>query len=343
MLESIPDRGGDPDRPGKKDPLDCVCCGAARATGEPSWESPWGPGRPGWHVECTRDRAHHLGAGVRRAGRRDRPGLPAPRDVRRPRAGRRPRAPVRPGLRARRRWSAYDGEKMSKSRGNLVFVSHLRNSDVDPMAIRLALMRHHYRTTGSGPTRSCWAPSTTWPPGARRSRWGRRPRRTGGGGGARRAWRPTSTPRRALAAVDGWVAATLGTDGLADTSDPDACDDHVRALLDAALGLRSGSTETAGAGLLVVGVAAALEVALELARRSRHREASGRSVVSRASPRARGRSRGCPRPPPPARRRPAPTRGRPRAGHRAGRSPSSRSSSWPSSARVAFGHGGWAT
>ena len=52
MLEVYPERGGDPDRPGKKDPLDCVVWRGERE-GEPSWESPWGRGRPGWHVECT--------------------------------------------------------------------------------------------------------------------------------------------------------------------------------------------------------------------------------------------------------------------------------------------------
>ena len=52
MLEIFPERGGDPDRPGKKDPLDCLVWRAERE-GEPSWPSPFGPGRPGWHVECT--------------------------------------------------------------------------------------------------------------------------------------------------------------------------------------------------------------------------------------------------------------------------------------------------
>ena len=51
MLEIFPERGGDPDRPGKKDPLDCVVWRGPR-DGEPSWDSPFGPGRPGWHIEC---------------------------------------------------------------------------------------------------------------------------------------------------------------------------------------------------------------------------------------------------------------------------------------------------
>ncbi len=100
---------------------------------------------PGWHIECTRDRAGAPRQRLRRPGRRQRPGLPAPRDVRRRGPGRRPGTPfaqayVHAGM------VGYDGEKMSKSQGNLVFVSALRNSDVDPMAIRLALLRHHYRS-----------------------------------------------------------------------------------------------------------------------------------------------------------------------------------------------------
>ncbi len=62
MLQVFPDRGGDPDRPGKKDPLDCVLWRAERPL-EPAWDSPYGPGRPGWHVECTAMALELLGAG----------------------------------------------------------------------------------------------------------------------------------------------------------------------------------------------------------------------------------------------------------------------------------------
>ena len=117
----------------------------------------------------------------------------------------------------------YDGEKMSKSRGNLVFVSALRNSDVDPMAIRLALLRHHYRTDWE------WTDDELWDAvdDARRLAHGRsrsapvpRPRRWSSGCSPR--WPTTSTPRARSPPSTRWVAATLGTDGLADTSDPDA-------------------------------------------------------------------------------------------------------------------------
>src|SRR5262249_58496611 len=62
MLALCAERGGDPARPGKKDPVDPLVWLAARP-GEPSWESPFGPGRPGWHVECASIAADHLGVG----------------------------------------------------------------------------------------------------------------------------------------------------------------------------------------------------------------------------------------------------------------------------------------
>src|SRR3954468_8589159 len=143
MLEVYPERGGDPDRPGKKDPLDCVVW-RGRREGEPSWDSPFGPGRPGWHIECTAIAQEHLGGAFDVQGGGSDLVFPHHEMC----AG---HAQVSvPGTAFAQVYGhggmvAYDGEKMSKSRGNLVFVSALRNSDVDPMAIRLALMRHHYR------------------------------------------------------------------------------------------------------------------------------------------------------------------------------------------------------
>ena len=115
----------------------------------------------------------------------------------------------------------YDGEKMSKSLGNLVFVSALRNSDVDPMAIRLALLRHHYRSDWE------WTDAELWDAVDDVARW-RKALALGAGAPAGpvaaevlAALADDLDAPRAVAAVDGWVAATLGTDGLADTSDPD--------------------------------------------------------------------------------------------------------------------------
>ncbi len=130
----------------------------------------------------------------------------------------------------------YDGEKMSKSRGNLVFVSALRNSDVDPMAIRLALLRHHYRSDWE------WTDAELWDAVDDVARW-RKALSLGAGAAAApvvdevlAALADDLDAPRAVAAVDAWVAATLGTDGLADTSDPDAAVTML-AVLDAALGL----------------------------------------------------------------------------------------------------------
>jgi L-cysteine:1D-myo-inositol 2-amino-2-deoxy-alpha-D-glucopyranoside ligase len=131
---------------------------------------------------------------------------------------------------------AYDGEKMSKSRGNLVFVSALRNSDVDPMAIRLTLLRHHYRSDWE------WTDAELFDQVDTLARW-RRALALGAGApaepvvaGVLAALADDLDAPRAVELVDAWVAATLGTDGLADTSDPDAAV-HVLKVLDAALGL----------------------------------------------------------------------------------------------------------
>ena len=52
MLDVANERGNRPDDPHKRDPLDFVLW-QAQAPGEPTWDSPWGPGRPGWHIECS--------------------------------------------------------------------------------------------------------------------------------------------------------------------------------------------------------------------------------------------------------------------------------------------------
>jgi L-cysteine:1D-myo-inositol 2-amino-2-deoxy-alpha-D-glucopyranoside ligase len=144
MLEIFGERGGDPDRPGKKDPLDCLLWQASRP-GEPSWETSLGSGRPGWHIECTAIALEHLGMSFDvQGGGRDlvfphhEMGASEAAVI----TGQWPyaRTYVHAGM------VGLDGEKMSKSRGNLVFVSKLREAGVDPMAIRLALLGHHYRT-----------------------------------------------------------------------------------------------------------------------------------------------------------------------------------------------------
>jgi len=233
MLEVFADRGGDPDRPGKKDPLDCLVWRAQRP-GEPSLDSELGPGRPGWHVECTAMALDLLGEGFDvQGGGKD---LVFPHHemcaseaqvlTGTPYA----RAYVHAGM------VAYDGEKMSKSKGNLVFVSALRNSDVDPMAIRLTLLRHHYRSDWE------WTDDQLWSAVDTLATW-RRALAVGAGAPSAPVVDAVLTALAtdldaptALAVVDAWAAATLGDAGLADTSDPGA-GATVHALLDGALGL----------------------------------------------------------------------------------------------------------
>src|SRR5215468_53855 len=153
MAVLFAERGGDPARPGKKDPLDCLVWLAARP-GEPSWPSSFGPGRPGWHVECAAIATEYLGHVFDvQAGGSDLifPHHEMSASHARVALGesthpRRDDGVVRAF--ARRYVHAgmvrLDGEKMSKSLGNLVFVSSLLADGTDPMAIRLAILAHHY-------------------------------------------------------------------------------------------------------------------------------------------------------------------------------------------------------
>jgi L-cysteine:1D-myo-inositol 2-amino-2-deoxy-alpha-D-glucopyranoside ligase len=136
------ERGGDPDRPGKKAPLDCVVWRLARA-GEPSWESALGSGRPGWHIECVAIALDYLGPefDVQGGGtdlifpHHEMCAAQARLATDQPFA----KAYLHSGM------VGFDGEKMAKSKGNLVLISELLHAGVDPMAIRLALLSQHYR------------------------------------------------------------------------------------------------------------------------------------------------------------------------------------------------------
>jgi L-cysteine:1D-myo-inositol 2-amino-2-deoxy-alpha-D-glucopyranoside ligase len=233
MLAVFADRGGDPDRPGKKDPLDCLVWRAQRP-GEPAVDSVLGPGRPGWHVECTAMALDLLGERFDvQAGGSD---LIFPHHemcaseaqvlTGTPYA----QAYVHAGM------VAYDGEKMSKSKGNLVFVSQLRNSDVDPNAIRLTVLRHHYRSNWE------WTDEQLWESVDLLAKWRRALAVGSGAPGAPvmdavlGALADDLDAPTAVAAVDAWADATLGTSGLAETSDAEA-GVTVGSLLDAALGL----------------------------------------------------------------------------------------------------------
>lgn len=141
MLEYARERGGNPDDPNKRSPLDFVLWQPS-ADDEPSWESLWGPGRPGWHIECSALALRELGTTIDLHG--------GGHDLVFPHheceSAQSEAATGEPFV---RHWMHQamvrkDGEKMSKSLGNLVFVSDLRQQ-WDPRAIRLAVSRHHYR------------------------------------------------------------------------------------------------------------------------------------------------------------------------------------------------------
>ncbi|TDC18440.1 cysteine--1-D-myo-inosityl 2-amino-2-deoxy-alpha-D-glucopyranoside ligase, partial [Kribbella albertanoniae] len=144
MTELFAERGGDPDREGKQDPLDSLLWRHERPD-EPAWDSPVGRGRPGWHVECSAIALKHLGMSFDvQGGGSD---LIFPHHEMSA-SGAQVATGQHPFARAyvHQAMVGLDGEKMSKSKGNLVLVSKERLSGTDPMAIRLALLAHHYRT-----------------------------------------------------------------------------------------------------------------------------------------------------------------------------------------------------
>lgn len=226
MIQLSRERGGDPDRPGKRHPTDALLWRTARE-GEPSWESDLGPGRPGWHVECAAIALNRLGPQIDVNG--------GGSDLIFPHhecgaahveahTGVHPFAEhyVHAGM------IGLDGEKMSKSRGNLVFVSKLRSRGVDPNAIRLALLAGHYRSDRP------WTDDLLTAAQERLGRWRAGVARDRGPDGAalvaalrNRLADDLDTPG-ALAAVDTWAAGE-GDDATAPGL--------VRAAVDALLGV----------------------------------------------------------------------------------------------------------
>ena len=142
MLTIANQRGNHPDDLRKRDPLDFVLW-QAQAPGEPAWPSPWGPGRPGWHIECSAMAIRYLGPQIDIHG--------GGADLAFPHhtceiaqsehfTGKAPFARfwVHTGM------VYQEGEKMSKSLGNLTLVSDLLK-DYSADAIRVMLLNHHYR------------------------------------------------------------------------------------------------------------------------------------------------------------------------------------------------------
>ena len=141
MLELARQHGGNPDDPHKRHPLDFVLWQPS-APDEPSWESLWGPGRPGWHIECSALALRELGTTIDLHGGGSDLIFPHHECE----AAQSEAATGQPFVRhwMHQEMVRMDGEKMSKSLGNLVFISELRK-EWDVRAIRLGIVAHHYR------------------------------------------------------------------------------------------------------------------------------------------------------------------------------------------------------
>ena len=211
MLELFAERGGDPGRAGKRQALDPLLWRVAR-DGEPSWPGgDLGAGRPGWHIECTVIAQEYLPAPFTvQGGGSD---LVFPHHEMG--AG---HAYSLAGVPLARHFAhagmvGLDGEKMSKSKGNLVLVSRLRAAGEEPAAIRLAILAHHYRTDWSW-TEAGFADAkdrlATW-----RSALAAAPHGTAGALIAllRTELSSDLNAPGALAAVDAWAAAALARSG----------------------------------------------------------------------------------------------------------------------------------
>ncbi len=231
MLELFGERGGDPERAGKRDPLDPLLWRGARG-GEPAWDGGQvGPGRPGWHIECATIALDLLGTTIDVQG--------GGNDLLFPHhecsaahaerlTGEYPfaRHYVHAGM------IGLAGEKMSKSLGNLVFVSRLRADHVDPMALRLALMADHYRADRQ------WTDDLLKVAQQRLARWREAVATPVGPAGApvlervRDRITDDLDTVGAIAALDAWAEATLA----GDRSDPGA-PTLIRSTADALLGI----------------------------------------------------------------------------------------------------------
>jgi L-cysteine:1D-myo-inositol 2-amino-2-deoxy-alpha-D-glucopyranoside ligase len=232
MIVLSAERGGDPERPGKRDPLDPLLWRGAR-DGEPAWDGgDLGPGRPGWHIECATIALGLLGATIDVQGGGSDLIYPhhecsaAHAEVL---TGEQPfaRHYTHAGM------IGLDGEKMSKSKGNLVFVSRLRADGVDPMAVRLGLLAGHYRSDRE------WTDDVLKTGQARLANWRAAASAPSGpsGEGLLAAVRESladdlDTPR-ALAVVDAWADAARAGAG-----DDESAPALMSQTVDALLGIR---------------------------------------------------------------------------------------------------------
>jgi L-cysteine:1D-myo-inositol 2-amino-2-deoxy-alpha-D-glucopyranoside ligase len=141
MIEFAKQRGGNVEDPNKRDPLDFVLWHPS-ADDEPSWDTLWGPGRPGWHIECSALALRELGSTIDLHGGGSDLIFPHHECER-------AQSEAATGESFVKHWMHVamvymDGHKMSKSLGNLVFVDKLR-TEWDPRSIRLGIIEHHYR------------------------------------------------------------------------------------------------------------------------------------------------------------------------------------------------------
>ena len=141
MIEFARQRGGNVDDPQKRNPLDFVLWHPS-ADDEPSWDTTWGAGRPGWHIECSALALRELGTTIDLHGGGSDLIFPHHECER-------AQSEAATAEQFVKHWMHVamvfkDGEKMSKSLGNLVFVDQLR-TQWDPRSIRLAVIEHHYR------------------------------------------------------------------------------------------------------------------------------------------------------------------------------------------------------
>ena len=230
MQTFFAERGGDPDRPGKKNPLDALIWRAHRE-GEPAWESPFGPGRPGWHIECSAIATNRLGSTFDIQG--------GGSDLKFPHhefsaahaeaalgVDRMAKFYVHTGM------IGLDGVKMSKSLGNLVFVHKLVGAGEEPSAIRLGVFAGHYRDERD------WSDEVLEEAKHRLSAWREAVATPGSMAGAqgvvaklRAAIANDLDTPAALAAVDKWSQAERGTD-------EEGAGDLVRTALNSLLGVQ---------------------------------------------------------------------------------------------------------
>jgi L-cysteine:1D-myo-inositol 2-amino-2-deoxy-alpha-D-glucopyranoside ligase len=228
MSRVFAERGGDPDRPGKIHQLDALMWRAARP-GEPSWRSPFGTGRPGWHVECAAIALSRIGTGLDIQGGGSDLIFPHHEFT----------AAHAESVTGERRFARHyvhagmiglDGHKMSKSRGNLVLVSGLCAQGVEPSAIRLGLLAGHYRADRH------WEGQMLEEASARLNRWRTATALPAGPDAAdtiarvRRYLADDLDTPKTLAAIDGWVTEALEYGGH-DTEAPRAVATAADALL----------------------------------------------------------------------------------------------------------------